>query len=323
MEDEKEGRVPEYRVDLCGVSDVEVPLQVAQLFGKAFAEAAHAGHFAPDFALECDEEGGSLTLIAPVKHWDSRELFLTAVIEALAVELHDAATEPLLSVAQAAKELGVGRKDVQKLIYEGQLIAQKVGNVFVIRPRDIFAIRNVPEMSSAVTPETHPAKSLLDSGALLGSRGEDLFDRWRRGTLAPQEAAAELFQLYHMAQEIFASYRGLDAISARMSEFAQADATMRQTTTIGDTNGSILRAQAQAIAATKQKLQNLLEDSEVSSAEMLLLAVLMDLNLAMTAILLSEAQQGEEAVSRWQAFGKTVQGFRVAWVEIERFLAAL
>jgi excisionase family DNA binding protein len=47
----------------------------------------------------------------------------------------------LISTEQAAKALGVTRRRVQALIKTGRLKAEKVGRVYVIRPKDLEAVR--------------------------------------------------------------------------------------------------------------------------------------------------------------------------------------
>jgi excisionase family DNA binding protein len=47
----------------------------------------------------------------------------------------------LLSVKEAASELGVNRQRVQALISSGRLPAQKVGSYYVIREADIELVR--------------------------------------------------------------------------------------------------------------------------------------------------------------------------------------
>jgi excisionase family DNA binding protein len=47
----------------------------------------------------------------------------------------------LISTEQAARELGVTRRRVQALIQSGRLKAKKVGRSYVIRPKDLEAVR--------------------------------------------------------------------------------------------------------------------------------------------------------------------------------------
>jgi excisionase family DNA binding protein len=47
----------------------------------------------------------------------------------------------LITTEQAATELGVTRRRVQALIQSGRLKATKVGRVYVIRPKDLEAVR--------------------------------------------------------------------------------------------------------------------------------------------------------------------------------------
>lgn len=52
--------------------------------------------------------------------------------------------DELLSVAQAAAELGRTPRAVQKYIQTGRLQAQKIGKVYVIRRRALEAVREIP-----------------------------------------------------------------------------------------------------------------------------------------------------------------------------------
>lgn len=47
----------------------------------------------------------------------------------------------LISTEQAAQELGITRRRVQALIKAGRLKATKVGRMYVIRPKDLEAVR--------------------------------------------------------------------------------------------------------------------------------------------------------------------------------------
>jgi len=47
----------------------------------------------------------------------------------------------MISTKQAAHELGITRRRVQALIKSGRLEAEKVGRMYVIRPKDLAAVR--------------------------------------------------------------------------------------------------------------------------------------------------------------------------------------
>lgn len=74
----------------------------------------------------------------------SREACREAVIEVLSVDLIDLATDELISVAEAARELGKTPRAVQMYIKEGRIKARRVGGVNVIRLRDLEDVEDVP-----------------------------------------------------------------------------------------------------------------------------------------------------------------------------------
>jgi len=62
-------------------------------------------------------------------------------------------TEKLLSVKEAAVELGVNRQRVQALITSGRLPAQKVGSYYIIRESDLELVR---ERKQGRPPKNRP-----------------------------------------------------------------------------------------------------------------------------------------------------------------------
>ncbi len=66
-------------------------------------------------------------------------------------------TKRLLSVQEAAQELGVGKSRIRQFIYEGRLGAERIGEFWAIHEDEVARFKRIPRKGGKPKEETPDA----------------------------------------------------------------------------------------------------------------------------------------------------------------------